>query len=249
MKSLKKSSFIAKFGLLEGIKLYYKFKLNKTSEIKLNSLRYPIFMRPNTKDDYSFKEIFFDKDYDIEFPEFDKNEIVIIDGGANIGFASAYFTNKFPASQILALEPESENYTWLQKNTKNYENITTIKGGLWNKDSFLHVKDEGWGIRGFMVEEVEQETKDTIRGCSIKTLMEKYNIESIDIFKIDIEGSEKELFEKNYEFWLPKTKCIIIETHDRMKEGCSKAVFNTIEKYDFDKFESGENVILINKQL
>ena len=183
------------------------------------------------------------------FPEFDKNEIVIIDGGANIGFASAYFTNKFPASQILALEPESENYTWLQKNTKNYENITTIKGGLWNKDSFLHVKDEGWGIRGFMVEEVEQETKDTIRGCSIKTLMEKYNIESIDIFKIDIEGSEKELFEKNYEFWLPKTKCIIIETHDRMKEGCSKAVFNTIEKYDFDKFESGENVILINKQL
>ena len=100
-----------------------------------------------------------------------------------------------------------------------------------------------------MVEEVKKELPNTIKGYSIKTLMTKFNLDIIDIFKIDIEGSEKELFEKNYDYWLPKTKCLIIETHDRMKPDCSASVLNTIGKYNFEKFESGENTIFVNKSL
>ena len=79
--------------------------------------------------------------------------------------------------------------------------------------------------------------------------MKNNNIDSIDIFKIDIEGSEKELFEMNYEYWLPKTKCLIVETHDRMKPGCSESVLNTIRKYDFEKIESGENIVFVNNRI
>ena len=47
--------------------------------------------------------------------EFNKNEIVVIDAGANIGFGSVFFMNRFTVSKIVAVEPESENFRWLEK--------------------------------------------------------------------------------------------------------------------------------------
>jgi hypothetical protein len=61
------------------------------------------------------------------------------------------------------------------------------------------------------------------------------------LLKIDIEGGEKQLFESNYENWLPKTKCIIIELHDGvLKE--AQNFFKAISKYDFSYFNS-ENLL------
>jgi hypothetical protein len=50
-------------------------------------------------------------------------------------------------------------------------------------------------------------------------IFSNYNLEYLDLLKIDIEGGEKQLFESNYENWLPKTKCIIIELHDGSTKG------------------------------
>jgi hypothetical protein len=71
----------------------------------------------------------------------------------------------------------------------------------------------------------------------------------IDILKIDIEGSEKEIFENGFEDLIPVTKLIIVETHDRYKPGTSKAVFSAIGKNDFSLELSGENLILYNNAL
>ena len=79
--------------------------------------------------------------------------------------------------------------------------------------------------------------------------MIEYNFPKIDILKLDIEGSEKELFETNFEDWLPKTKILIIELHDAMKTGCSKSVFNAISKYDFSFSIKGENIIFTNNAI
>lgn len=250
MKQFQKSEYIKKYGFFQGRKLYKKFQTGDTATLKLTSLKYPIHMQPNSIDNCSFREIFFDDEYVFEYPNFGKKEMVIIDAGANIGFASVFFKNKFPNSKIIAIEPEIENFKWLQKNTEKYRDISILKGGLWDKDSNLLVTlEEGRSTRAFMLEEVEEKNDNTISGYSVKTIMNKFEIEKIDIFKIDIEGSEKELFENNYEYWLPKTKCLIVETHDRMKSGCTDAILNTINKYNFDSFESGENIVFINKDI
>ena len=59
----------------------------------------------------------------------------------------------------------------------------------------------------------------------------------IDIMKIDIEGSEKELFESNYESWLPKVKTLIIELHDHMRKGAA------LSKYNFSLAVKGEDIV------
>jgi hypothetical protein len=71
----------------------------------------------------------------------------------------------------------------------------------------------------------------------------------IDVLKLDIESSEKELFSQNFEPWLAKTKMIIIELHDSMKAGCAKQFFEAVNKVfpNYDLSIKGENVILVNK--
>ncbi len=40
----------------------------------------------------------------------------IIDAGSNVGYSCGYFQTFFPNAQIVAIEPEDNNVTQLQKN-------------------------------------------------------------------------------------------------------------------------------------
>lgn len=72
---------------------------------------------------------------------------------------------------------------------------------------------------------------------------------TIDILKLDIEGSEKEVFESNYAYWLPRTRAIFLEMHDQMRKGASKAVFKAISEFNFSFSMNHENLIFINQDL
>ena len=99
---------------------------------------------------------------------------------------------------------------------------------------------------------VEEDLENgTINAKSLDSIIAKHNIDIIDILKIDIETSEKQLFTNNFEKWLPKTKVIIIELHDRMEAGCAKAFFNAINKCytNYTYSTLGENVIITNLDL
>jgi FkbM family methyltransferase len=245
--NLKIKVFIARFGLIEGLKLYYKFRYGKTECLQLSELKHPLYMTPNTIDNSSFQEIFLDEEYSIDYPKFEHEDLFIIDAGANIGFSSVFYANKFPKATIVSIEPDTVNFNQLEKNTGKYEQINLRKGAVWNKNVFIEVVDKGWGTRGYIVEEVKEKSDASMTGFSISSLMSDFKVDRIDILKMDIEGSEQEVFESDYENWLPKTKCIIIEFHDRMREGSSAIVRETIAKYNFSSFENGENVVFINQ--
>jgi hypothetical protein len=74
-----------------------------------------------------------------------------------------------------------------------------------------------------------------------------FNSFSSVLLKLDIEGSEKEVFEKNYETWLPNTKMLIIEVHDHMRKGAAKSVFAAMNKYNFSFSMNQEKLIFINQ--
>ena len=66
---------------------------------------------------------------------------------------------------------------------------------------------------------------------------------------IDIEGSEKQIFDKNnsdLEF-LKITKCIAIEIHDFFD--CRKQIYDILDCYGFTYFNEGELTIAVNSNL
>ena len=77
--------------------------------------------------------------------------------------------------------------------------------------------------------------------------MTRYQADEIDILKLDIEGAEKEVFTSNYHRWLPKTRILIVELHDRMKAGCSSAFIKAMADYNFTIHPKGENFLCIRQ--
>ncbi len=239
--------YIDSLGVANGISNFFKVKFKKTHNISLKGLKQSFKLR-NLSSDISdimvFRQVFIDKEYNFDtgfIPRF------IIDGGGNVGMAALYFANSYPNAKIVSVEPESNNYHMLVNNTESYGNIHTIQSGIWNKSTYLKVKDIGLGNWGFIVEECDKEDSETFKALSIPDIMAQYRAEEIDILKLDIEGAEKEVFTSDYDRWLPKTKILIIELHDWMKEGCSSAFIKAMVNYNFTIHPRGENLVCIRQ--
>ncbi|MFD1000107.1 FkbM family methyltransferase [Ohtaekwangia kribbensis] len=187
-------------------------------------------MRPGTTDRQVFREVFLFKEYNFPLTQ---NPSIVVDAGANIGLATVFFKNRFPEALVYAIEPDSKNFTVLTQNAKAYEGTYPMHSALWRVDSYLRIKDKNENAWAFQVEECNQEDPDSFSAISIETLMRSNGIERIDLLKLDIEGAERDVFASNYDYWLPRTKVIIIELHDWMKEGCSREFFRAIINYRF----------------
>ena len=201
-------------------------------------------LRKNTSDSSVFWQVFVNKEYDVPLNIQPK---LIIDGGANIGCATLWFRKKYPDAQIISIEPEESNFKILEENTKKLSKVKIIKAGIWNKNTALKIENPNLGKWGFETKETTNNEKGSLSAVTIDKILTDSGYEEIDILKLDIEGSEKEVFESGYENWLGKTKVIIIELHERMREGAEKSFYSAIAKYNFEKSQSGENIILIRR--
>lgn len=183
------------------------------------------------------------------FPKDEK--LNIIDAGSNIGLTSVYLSKYFPDSNFITIEPDTSNFKNVSYNLEanGIQNAVKIKGGLWSKNTNLKLVNDfrdknDWSIR---VEETNEE--GDLKAFSVNYLRNEHHFETIDILKIDIEGSEKEVFTgatADVSF-LSKTKCIAIEIHDEFD--CREAIYKILREHNFDFFESGELTIGINQNL
>jgi len=175
----------------------------------------------------------------------------IIDAGSNIGLTSVYLSHYFPNSNFIVIEPDTSNFESIIFNLESngIKNAVKMKGGLWSKNTNLKIVNDfrdkkEWAIR---VEETKEEAD--LKAFSVNYLISENNFDVIDILKIDIEGSEKEVFtgaDADVSF-LAKTKCIAIEIHDEFD--CRAEINAILTYYNFRFFESGELTIGINQNL
>ena len=216
---------IEKFGFINGLIICLKIYFRLLSKIKIPNIKFSFKLRPNTTDVRIFWQFFLEEQYNIKInftPEY------IIDAGANIGLFSIFMKNKFPNSKIICIEPDEKNFAILNENTKKYDNIFLEKKGLWNKNAVLKISNMSDSNCSGLV--VEENNNGNIESINMKNLIDNYNMNCIDILKIDIEGSEKEIFNDNPD-WLTKVKILIIELHDDKKSGCAFTFFNALQTY------------------
>jgi len=203
-----------------------------------------------------FAQIYLYKEYQPLVETFQKNfpneqKLNILDAGSNIGLTSVFLNHYFPNSNFITIEPDDSNFENVSYNLEanGIKKAIQIKGGLWSKNTNLKIVNDfrdqnDWSFR---VEETSEETD--LKAFSINYLLDKYNFNYIDILKMDIEGSEKEvLVSANTDTsYLSKTKCVAIEIHDEFN--CRQDIYNLLENYNFEFFNSGELTIGINLNL
>jgi FkbM family methyltransferase len=237
---------IRAFGLSDGLQFFFKRIIKKAGCYRSSRYQSDIYIRDKFADKYTFKQVFLEDQYNFKFPF---TPSTMLDGGANIGLASVYFAHRFPNTKIVAVEPNEENFKMILKNTVNYPNVFAKQGGIWNDNKRLAIIDKAAYDNSFMVTEVAENTPDSLPAFSIHSIMQEQGWSTLDVLKLDIEGSEKEVFEKNVEEWLPHTRMLIIEVHDNMRKGAAKSVFAAISKYDFTFSMHHENLVFINQNL
>jgi FkbM family methyltransferase len=174
---------------------------------------------------------------------------IIVDAGANIGLTSIYFLQKFPRATLYAIEPMPENIAALQMNIASQQGkdrFHLYEGALWKSAAALSVDytfGDGQEWSRAVIEKVG--TDDKITGATIETLMENWNLTHIDILKIDIEGTEKIIFEiASACSFLKMVKMISVEIHNHLN--CREHIVSLLRSYDFMVFQNGESTIGIN---
>lgn len=244
MLSIQKS--IRNFGFIEGLKIYLQIKRNQGEKIISKAIRHEVHLRKQTTDHSIFKQIFIRNEYDLDvLKSIEVN--TILDLGANIGLASVFFKNFFNTNpKIYLVEPHEENVAMIRKNLKNYDNYEILPFAVWDKKTKLRIVDNNQGHCGF---EVMEDEKGDIQSISIRDIMSQGNIEYFDIIKMDIEGSEKNVLSNGIHKWLPKTKVLFVELHDRLVPGCSDVLKEVVKKYNFKHIQQGEFDIFINNDL
>lgn len=245
---------LGKEQAMDVLKLFSEIELGKYNKDEVHTIQpkgigHPFYIRAIRADMQSFINTFIDP-Y-LEQKPYLQDARYVIDAGANIGYTAILFANWWPNCKIISIEPDKENYELTVKNTATYANITVLHGGLWNKEASLQIEagqEDGFVVREISEDEQAVKPENLSKGISIEHLMKAYHILEIDFFKMNIEGSEKEVFSQNYECWLPKTKAMLIELHDGKNAGCSNAVFKTTNQYNFAVAETAPYGVLFTKE-
>lgn len=216
--------------------LYQRFiKKKKLLQIKVPGLSDKVSIRNHTSDIPLFANIFILREYNVPL---DGQVKTIIDCGANIGLASLYFISKFPNAEIIAIEPEENNYQLLKHNLESYENVRCLNKGVWSTSTNLEVINANHGNHAFMVKESSISSERSIEAVSIDDILNEFQLSEIDILKIDIEGSEEQVFLSD-PTWLKKVRMIFCEIHENIKPGLTVKIKSLLEP-DFIFFMHGE---------
>lgn len=176
------------------------------------------------------------------FKKLVENKIVsYIDIGANTGEVCNVMFEFLPTlKDAYLIEPEDNNFKFMQKNVKNVNcKLFNCAIGYNYKNANLVAHWSG-NVGGFMLIENNSEDQQSI---NIKTL-EELNIPKVDLIKIDIEGGEYNLIENST--FLKTAKFLEIEFHDYNKP-LRQYVKKYLPEYNIEVIEDIENRCLLKK--
>jgi FkbM family methyltransferase len=230
---------IANLGALQAV--YYKVQKlrsrfrNRDTPLTLRTkyARFPLFFRPNTSDIDAFSQIFVAREY--RCLDHLTRAPLIIDCGANVGYASAYFLSRFPDAFVIAIEPDRDNFALLEKNLAPYAGrYRAICSAIWSKKADLVFSDARLGDGrewSRTVREAAPGEPPAVTACDIGSLFKESGFDRIALLKIDIEGSEVEVFTSSeYSEWLPSVDHLVIELHG---SDCKSAFLQAIAPEGF----------------
>jgi FkbM family methyltransferase len=179
-------------------------------QIRLHNVPVPLWARTNNSDLSVLYQIFGEQECAVEL---DHPPAAIIDGGANVGYASVYLALRYPQAAILAVEPNDENCQIFKRNCSPFPNIRLLQGAIWHTRTDLEITnpvERSWMIR---VQETSASGRGRIPSFTIDDLLAQLDERPVDILKLDIEGAENELFSEGDLAWIDRVHCLIIEAH------------------------------------
>jgi FkbM family methyltransferase len=168
---------------------------------------------------------------------------LIVDCGANVGYAAVSFLERWPAAEVIAIEPDPGNAALARQNLAAYgARATVVEAGVWSSTTPLRIRRGAFGDGrqwSFQVEACPPGEAADVEGIGLADVI---GARTVELLKIDIERGELELFGAPCP-WLDHVRNLAIELHD---EECAAAFESALRGYEYDRFEAGELTFCCN---
>ena len=198
--------FLFKTGLLK--EKYFIFKFRDGNEYKVPRE----MIGP-------FRECFFDNQYlaNLNLNSFSTRPI-IIDIGANVGYAALSFFRKFPHAIVHSFEPMPFMHNQILEKIKNYKNYKwhLHPYGIWKMNGDLELfttSTEGFTAVSGIIKLTDSDKKFTVPVKRLDDFINEEGISRIDLLKLDCEGAEYEILYSLPEDYYTRIHKIALETH------------------------------------
>jgi FkbM family methyltransferase len=208
-------------------------------EIAVPGFNRRFVIRRFSSDIHVFDEVFCQGELDAYLPD---DPRFIIDGGANVGYTTAFLAGRFPGATVIAVEPSPANVVQFRRNCAGYKNIVLLEGALWPVSSDVRIVNpeaDSWSYRV-----AAGSGPGSVRAYTIDDIITQFAIDHIDFIKLDIEGAERQIFESNFEHWLPRVKALLVEIHG---EQARSAIDRACSHEEFAETARGEKRLLVRR--
>ena len=180
-------------------------------QLRLRGKRKTIFLRTYAGDIAIFYEIFWQKVYRLPWPD----KMVagpVVDLGANTGMASLFFAAYYSTQKLYAVEADQYNIELLLRNLSgeiSAGQVRPLHAAAFAEDTTVYMQMQE---KAYNTTVTGEATDMPVQAIAMNTVCSMFELDRIDLLKIDIEGSEESLFSKNTE-WLEKVNMIVVEIH------------------------------------
>jgi len=135
-----------------------------------------------------------------------KDDCVILDLGANAGYAAAHLASMYPKARVIAVELDTENAELARRNLVPFDRCELVNAAIWITDGevgYSGITKDGYAITGGGISKAA--------AITIEKLLDDRGIKIADFVKMDIEGAEWPLFQQPT--WLSRINSISVEVH------------------------------------
>ena len=154
---------------------------------------------------------------------------VIVDAGANIGLFSIYLARQNPKCRVFALEPFAENFRFLEDNVARSRSANVGCHFIALGAAFGKGRMEEVGTRSLdHVLRAASQDGEGVAVMPLSGLFELVGAPEIDFLKVDIEGSERDVFAAASPEVLRRFKRIAMEYHDLIAPGTLELLRNVL---------------------
>ncbi len=173
-------------------------------------------------------------------PDFYENSKTVIDCGAHEGYYTLRVKKECPQAKIIAVEPNSLNFEILLRNVKynKLSDVCCINKALYVERKtipfyFVEYVGSVGGVDPSLLKNLHSWIKGEIKETDIETitLPEVLGSMKVDILKLDIQGVELAVLEKERDLIKSNVKRIIVEYHKKYERD---KLINLLESIDFE---------------
>jgi FkbM family methyltransferase len=147
---------------------------------------------------------------------------LVFDIGANVGAFAIYLAHKNPACRIRALEPFPENFEYLCRNleTNDIRNVEPRQVALGARTSAAYMVQVGHrSLDHVLSTDPADGVCYSTETCTLHDLLYPDDPDRVALLKVDIEGSENDVFASADSADLQRFERIAMEYHDNLRPG------------------------------